>query len=88
MPAVFSLPDNRRSLVFRLMKEGFKVRMHGYEYFIRKGKFICMLILYPYWSSAVIYRVEWNLKEFNEAIDRITRILREIDSELKIEVSS
>jgi len=77
----------RREFFHRLVKEGFNARMHAYEYFIRRNKFVCTLILYPARSSATIYKINWNLKESEEAVKIITKILRKMDPKLEIEIA-
>jgi len=89
MPSAFASLDMREILLYRLMKEGFHVRMHGYEYFIRRrGKFVCVVVLYPAWSSAHIYKISWNPQESEEAIQVISKVLREMDPNLNLKVIS
>lgn len=87
MPLAFDSMAKRRELFHRLVKEGFHARMHAYEYFIRRRKFVCALVLYPVRNSVTIYRIDWNLKESEEAVKTITKILREMDPKLEIEIS-
>ena len=79
MPSPFASLEMRENLLYRLMKEGFHLRMHGYEYFIRRReKFVCLVVLYPTWGSAHIYKISWNPKESEEAIQVISKILKEM----------
>ena len=77
---------NRMLLARRLKENDYKFRMHGYEYYIRKTKFVSILTLNPLWNLATIYKIRWNLKESEEAIKDLTKILKEIDSELHIQI--
>lgn len=88
MPQIFESMDKRREFFNRLITEGFHVRMHSYDYFIRKRRFVCTVLLNPVWGSATLYRVNWNLKESEEAIQKITRILKEMDPSLKIRIAT
>lgn len=88
MPQIFESIDKRRELFNRLTKEGFYVRMHGYDYFIRKRKFVCTVLLSPVWGSATLYRISWNIKESEEAIRKITKIIEEMDPSLKIRIAT
>ena len=54
--------------------------------YIRKTKFVSILTLNPLWNLATLYKIKWNLKESEEEIKNLTRILREIDNKIKIQV--
>jgi len=89
MSSAFASLEMRQALLYRLTKEGFHARMHGYEYFIRRrGKFVCVVVLYPAWSSAHIYKISWNPKESEEAIRVISKVLKEMDPNLNLKVVS
>jgi len=89
MSSAFASLEMRKTLLYRLMKEGFHVRMHAYEYFIRRGgKFVCVVVLYPTWGSAHIYKISWNPKESEEAIQLISKILKEMDPNINLKVIS
>jgi len=62
--------------------------MHSYEYFIRKKRFVCVLVLSPTRNSATIYEVKWNRIEAEEAVDEISRLLKEMSPTIKIEYVS
>jgi len=53
---LFASLDNRRKLLFRLQRASLQARMHSYEYFIRKNRFVCILALSPTRNSATIYK--------------------------------
>jgi hypothetical protein len=65
---------------------GFKVRMHGYEYFVRDRNFVAIIVLNPLWNSARVYEIPWNLEESRVAINVILGLIREIDPRISIEV--
>ncbi len=88
MIPVFALLENRRKLLFRLQKAGLQARMHSYEYFIRKKRFVCVLVLSPTRSLATIYEVGWNRAEAKETVDEISKLLKEMDQTIKIEYIS
>jgi len=88
MISVFALVENRRKLLFRLQKAGLQVRMHSYEYFIRRKRFVCVLVLSPTRSLATIYDVGWNGIEAKEAVDEISKLLKEMDPTIRIEYVS
>lgn len=69
-----------------MIKSGFKVRMHSYEYFIRRKKFVCVVVVYPEWNSATIYKVKWNIEESERAVENIVKILETLEPKLKIEI--
>jgi len=60
--------------------------MHSYEFYIRKTKFVSILTLNPCWNLATIYRITWNIEESEEAVKDLTKILREIDGEINVQV--
>jgi len=62
--------------------------MHSYEYFIRKRRFVCVLVLSSTRSLATIYEVRWNRIEAKEALDEISKLLKEMDPIIRIEYVS
>lgn len=88
MIPVFASLENRRKLLFRLQKAGLKARMHSYEYFMRKNRFVCVLVLSPTRSLATLYEVRWNRIEAKEAVDGISKLLKEMDPTIRIEYVS
>ncbi len=62
--------------------------MHSYEYFIRKRRFVCMLVLSPTQRLATIYEVRWNRREAEEAVEEVSELLKEMDPEIRIEYVS
>ena len=88
MIPVFASLENRRRLLFRLQKAGLQARMHSYEYFIRKKRFVRILVLSSTRSLATIYEVRWNKTEAKEAIDEVSKLLKEMDPTIRIEYVS
>lgn len=88
MIPVFASLENRRRLLFRLQKAGLQARMHSYEYFIRKKRFVRILVLRSTRSLATIYEVRWNKTEAKEAIDEVSKLLKEMDPTIRIEYVS
>ena len=78
--------EKRREFLYSIIKNGFKVRMHSYEYFIRKEKFVCIVILHPQWNSATIHRITWNMKESERAAEGIAKILKEVDPTIEVAI--
>lgn len=60
--------------------------MHSYEYFIRGRKFVCILVLSPFWNSARLHLIPWNLEESKAAVEIVSEILLEIEHGIKVEV--
>ena len=73
-------------LARKIREKGFSFRMHSYEYYIRNNKFACILVLNPMWNLVTLYRIDWNLKESEKIINELTKILREIDENIQIQV--
>jgi len=88
MIPVFASLENRRRLLFRLQKAGLQARMHSYEYFIRKKRFVRISVLSSTRSLATIYQVRWNKTEAKEAIDEVSKSLKEVDPTIRIEYVS
>jgi len=88
MIPVFASLENRRRLLFRLQKAGLQARMHSYEYFIRKKRFVRILVLSSTRSLATIYEVRWNKTEAKEAIDEVSKSLKDMDPTIRIEYVS
>jgi len=88
MTPFFASLENRRRLLFRLQQAGLQARMHSYEYFVRKKRFVCVLVLSPTRSLATIYEVRWNRVEAKEALDEISKLLKEMDPKIRIEYVS
>lgn len=42
MVSAFDSVEKRREFFYRIIGDGFRVRMHSYEYFIRGKKFVCI----------------------------------------------
>ncbi|OYT66039.1 hypothetical protein B6U74_02035 [Candidatus Bathyarchaeota archaeon ex4484_205] len=76
--------EDRLRLLWKLRRQGLKVRMHSYEYFIGDGKrFIGVLCIYPLWNQAVFhltkeYKNNENEKWIKIIIEEIWRTLGNI----------
>jgi len=79
--------EKRRELLYALLHAGFQVRMHSYEYFIRRGKFVSIVILSPTWNTAKIKLIGWNLKDSAESAKEIEIILKGLDPGIGIDTS-
>ena len=88
MAPIFASLESRRKLLFRLQKAGLQARIHSYEYFIRKSRFVCMLVLSPTQRSATIYEVRWNRREAEEVVEEISKLLKEMDPAIRHEYVS
>ena len=82
----FTSTERRLQLFTLLRANGFKVRRHSYQYFIRGRKFVCVLILHPLWHTATLHRIKWNLYESSRAIREIARLVKSLDPGLTIEI--
>lgn len=82
----FETQGGRLRLLNLLKRSGYKVRMHAYEYFIRNRYFFAFIHLMPSSSLVVIRGFRWNLREFEDNVERLKTIIRRIDPEVKIEV--
>jgi hypothetical protein len=86
MASPFRVLEKRLLLRKRLSDRGYGVRMHSYEYYVIKEKFVSIIQLEPELRRASIKKISWNLKESIPAIDEIYGLLKEIDPKLSIEV--
>lgn len=79
----FILPENRLNLLHSLQKEGFQVRMHGYEFFVWKNLFVCVLSFLPWSGIVFIRRIPWNKEESEASVMKILKILRSMDPDIR-----
>jgi hypothetical protein len=87
MLSIFTFPEKRMELLYLLQRNGYKVRMHSYEYIVRGRKIVSTIILSPEWNSAKIRCIKWNLEESLQAIKRIEAMIRSLDPNIKIETT-
>ncbi|MBO3803898.1 MAG: hypothetical protein JTT11_08555 [Candidatus Brockarchaeota archaeon] len=85
MRSAFVLPEKRMELLHALLRSGYKARMHGCEYFVRKDKFVLTIALNPEWNLARVRRAAWNFSESVEAGRRVEAMIRGIDPGIAIE---
>lgn len=84
LPSVFASAEKRRELLYMLLHIGYQARMHSYEYFIRKGEFVSIVVLNPTWNLARIKLIRWNLDDSIKAAKDIETILKNLDPGIKI----
>jgi hypothetical protein len=87
LASTFASVEKRRELLYILLRRGFDTRMHSYEYFVRKGNFVAIVVLSPNWNLARIKLIGWNLRASMEAAREIGDMLRELDPRMRIEVA-
>jgi len=85
LTSAFASAEKRRELLYALLHAGFQVRMHSHEYFIRRGKFVSILVLSPAWNMAKIKLIGWNLMDSIESAKEIEIILKGLDPGIKID---
>ncbi|MEM3507664.1 MAG: hypothetical protein QW589_03905 [Candidatus Bathyarchaeia archaeon] len=86
MKMAFNSLNKRLEFLNRLITEGFNVRMHGYEYFIRRNKFICVILINPSKNEADFYKILWNHQESIISIKKIMKILLEMNPGMRLEI--
>jgi hypothetical protein len=78
--------SERYRLASLLREDGFSVRQHSCDYFIRfAGRFVCVLVLFPTSGEAQIYTVGIN-EVIEKAVERIIRIIKHIAPDIEIKV--
>jgi len=78
--------SERYRLATLLRKEGFGVRQHCCEYFIRfAGQFICVLVLFPSKNEAQIYKVGLN-ETVEEAVEKVMQIVKCVAPDTEIQI--
>jgi len=83
----FILQSNRLKLLYRLSENGFKVRMHAYEYLVAyKDKFLCLILLFPRENRVIIKVFNW-IQNSKELTDKIVKLIREIEKDISIEIT-
>ncbi|MCD6443867.1 hypothetical protein J7L70_02550 [Candidatus Bathyarchaeota archaeon] len=83
---LFETQEDRLRLLNMLRTSGYKVRMHAYEYFVRNRYFVAFIHLMPSNRLAVIRGFRWNLKEFEDNVERLKSLIKRIDPNIKVEV--
>jgi hypothetical protein len=86
MSSPFKFLEKRILLRKKLVDSGYQVRMHSYEYYVIKEKFVSIISIEPELNKASIEKISWNLKGSILAIEEILGMLKEIDPNLFVEV--
>jgi len=86
MASPFKYLEKRILLRKKLSDKGYDVRMHSYEYYVIKEKFVSIISIEPEFNKASINKISWNLKSSIPAIGEIYEMLKEIDPKISIEV--
>ncbi len=82
--STFIFPENRLRLAHLLRRNGFKVRMHGYEYLVAYGSmFLCLILLQPSEGTVLIREFKW-IKESSKLVERIVGLIRTLDAASRI----
>ncbi len=82
---VFESQTGRLRLLNLLKREGYGVRMHAYEYFVRSKYFIAFIQLMPSRNMAVITGFKWNEEEFKVNVSKIVELIKRIDPTITVE---
>jgi len=82
---VFESQTGRLKLLNLLKREGYDVRMHAYEYFVRGRYFIAFIQLMPSRNMAVITGFKWNEEEFKVNVGKIVELIKHIDPTITVE---
>jgi len=78
--------SERYRLATLLRKEGFGVRQHCCEYFIRfAGQFVCVLVLFPLKNEAQIYKVGLD-ETVEETVEKIIQIVKRVAPDIEIQI--
>ncbi|MEM3648953.1 MAG: hypothetical protein QW506_07300 [Thermoproteota archaeon] len=82
--SMFIFPENRLRLAYLLRRNGFKVRMHGYEYLVAYGSmFLCLILLQPSEGTVLIREFKW-IKESSKLVERIVGLIKTLDAASRI----
>lgn len=76
----FLFPENRLKLAWLIRREGFYVRIHGYEYLVSHGgRFLCLILLQPIDRVIMIKVFKW-IDDSHRQVDRIVELIRSLDN--------
>ncbi|MBS7643600.1 hypothetical protein KEJ26_03335 [Candidatus Bathyarchaeota archaeon] len=85
MPSLTRASERYR-LATLLRENGYGVRQHSCDYFIRLAdQFICVLVLFPMSDEAQIYKVDVN-EVVEKAVENVIQIIKRIAPDIKIKV--
>jgi hypothetical protein len=82
---IFESQTGRLKLLNLLKGEGYGVRMHAYEYFVRGRYFIAFIQLMPSRNMAIITGFKWNEEEFKRNLNKIIGLIKRIDPTIAVE---
>lgn len=86
MASPFKYLEKRILFRKKLSDKGYDVRMHSYEYYVIKEKFVSIISIEPELNKASINKISWNPKGSIPAVGEIYEMLKEIDPKISIEV--
>ncbi|MBC7091969.1 MAG: hypothetical protein H5T50_08720 [Nitrososphaeria archaeon] len=78
--------ENRILLRRMLSERGFNVRMHSYEYYVIRDKFVSVIFLEPEFNRVLVHKISWNPKNSSLAVKEIYSIIKEIDPSIEVHV--
>ncbi|MEM2608684.1 MAG: hypothetical protein QXT87_05520 [Thermoproteota archaeon] len=82
----FMFPENRLKLAWLIRREGFYVRMHGYEYLVsHEGRFLCLILLQPMNRTVMIKVFKW-IGNSHRRVGRIIELIKSLDNVSEIVV--
>ncbi|MGQ9596404.1 MAG: hypothetical protein ACUVUS_03300 [Thermoproteota archaeon] len=80
----FIFPANRLRLASLLRRNGFHVRMHGYEYLVaHDNAFLCLILLQPLENTVLIREFKW-AERSRELVEKIVELIRTLDAESRV----
>jgi hypothetical protein len=80
----FIFPENKLRLAYLLRRNGFRVRMHGYEYLVAYGNaFLCSILLQPLENTVLIREFKW-IEGSGMMVERIAGLIRTLDAESRV----
>ncbi len=87
MSRIFESQTGRLKLLNSLKEEGYGVRMHAYEYFVRSRYFVAFIQLMPSRNLAVVTGFKWNEEEFKRNLNKMVTLIKRIDPTIAVESS-
>lgn len=84
MRSLFIFPEKRLRLASMLRRNGFYVRMHGYEYLVAHGNaFLCLVLLQPLENIVLIKEFKW-AGGSHMLIEKVIELIRTIDAKSRV----
>jgi len=82
--SLFIFPETRLRLAYLLRRNGFHVRMHGYEYLVSYGnRFLCLILLQPFEATVLIRVFKW-LEGSSMLVERIAGLVKTLDETSRV----